>query len=321
MTKTVEQPVSQSDIDLSIVKENNAETGVANMQEGTNEFELQLAKFARFADVIANSPTYNGAYITFIKGEDGKDKEVVDKNAIVASLVLGEELGFSPMQSIMLGRKLDSDAIIKVEYAKTLGLNVMSALENVYVWEQKGKKIVYTGIHVVNAVLSKHGITKNIIEDGSKKHIYYVAATGDCKGEVFERDEIDNTMFVLSNDAKVVEENLRQGKIGLLRHVTRRAIVELKRGDETVAVPYTLVQATEADLYKGKKADGTEVKGKDNWNNHPEDHLRKMSIMKGARLIASDLLHGIYLAEEVSFVKDTERYKNAEDVEAEIIPD
>lgn len=72
-------------------------------------------------------------------------------------------------------------------------------------------------------------------------------------------------------------------------------------------------------MYVGTKSDGTESKGKANWNTHPETHLIKMSIMLGGRIIASDKLNGIYVDSELhQAVSITNR--QAEDTEFEEVP-
>ena len=75
--------------------------------------------------------------------------------------------------------------------------------------------------------------------------------------------------------------------------------MRLTRGNEVIEIPYTLQQAIDAGLYPGKKSDGTDSKGKDNWSNHPETHLVKMSTMLGARIIIADTLLNCYIPEEL----------------------
>lgn len=72
-------------------------------------------------------------------------------------------------------------------------------------------------------------------------------------------------------------------------------------------------------MYVGTKSDGTESKGKANWNAHPETHLIKMSIMLGGRIIASDKLNGIYVDSELHQAVSIANHQ-AEDTEFEEVP-
>lgn len=128
--------------------------------------------------------------------------------------------------------------------------------------------------------------------------------------------------FVVINDghtADYIDKQVQEGKIPIIRYATRRALVELTRGDESIAIPYTLQQAIDAGLYVGTKSDGTESKGKSNWNAHPETHLIKMSIMLGGRIIASDKLNGIYVDSELHQAVSIAN-RQTEDTEFEEVP-
>lgn len=264
----------------------------------------------RLVDYIANSKTYNKNFQINTEGEDGKIERVVDRNAIATCLMLGAELGFKPMESIMMGRRLDDKAVIKVYRGRDLGLSPMTALQNIYVWDSNGKETIYTSIGVINKCLTDAGVIKTIIDDGTKPYYYYVTAD---TGEAVDFDENTHVPLNAGWDLKRIEEGLLAKKIKVLQKSTRRGLVELKRKNETVAIPFTLVQAVEAGLYPGTNSFGEEVKGKDNWTKHPAAHLVKMSIMNGARLIIGDVLQGsIYIAEELPV-------NQVEDVHAETV--
>lgn len=263
-------------------------------------------------DKIAQSSQYKGLFTVNQKQEDGKTIEVVDRNAIATCLMLGHEIGLKPLQAVSFGKMLNNDAVIKVERGKELGLGPMAALSNIYVWESKGNKLIYTGIHVINALLSKHGIKKELLEDGTEPYVFYTYANGVRLGEVVKGYSEDTKgSYVVINlglDPTFVQNELKAGKFPILYNKTKRALVKLIRGDQSVAIPYTIQQAIDAGLYAGKKSDGSESKGKDNWNQHPETHLVKMSTILGARFIASDILNNTYLADElpkVESVKET----------------
>ena len=275
----------------------------------------------RLADWIAESPMFNSPFKEAGKDENGNTISVVNKNAIVTCLLLGNELGFSPMIAITFGRALNREAAIKVERGRAMGLNPMAAMQNIYVFSTSKSELVYTGIHVVNKVLTDCGVKREILEDGTKPHYYYRYCKKELRNEEVDYNETTKNDFVIINDGhseQWIDEQVKAGKIAIVRYSTRRALVRLTRGDEVVAIPYTLRQAIDADLYAGIKSDGTESKGKANWNAHPETHLIKMSIMLGGRIIASDKLNGIYEEAEISQIirANNEDIEEAQYVEA-----
>jgi hypothetical protein len=254
--------------------------------------------FEKIVDYIANSETYNNNFAINreVEDEHGNKKMVraVDKNAIATCLMLGSELGFKPMESIMLGRRLNDEAVIKVYRGRDLGLSTIAALQNIYVWKnESGAELVYTGIHVVYKLLTENGVVKRIIDDGTNPFYLYFDMKANEQVDYDPRYHIPmNTGIPIAE----IEEALKVKKIPVTRRTTRRGLVELTRGKEVVAIPYTLIQATEAGLY----GDGKDIKGKTNWNKHPSAHLIKMSVMAGARMIIGDKLQGaLYIAEEL----------------------
>lgn len=259
----------------------------------------------QFVDYIANSETYNKNFkVSEVK--DGKEIKVVDKNAIASCIILGSEYGITPMKAIMMGNRLTHPhSIIKMERGRSLGIDPINALNLIYVWEKGGKETIYTSIHAVNKVLSDNGVIKEVIDDGTKPFgIYTTAKTN-------EPIDYNANLHIIVNTGITGEElkkYLDSGKMPVKVTYTRRALVKLTRtnNNESVAFPYTLIDAVEAGLYHGVKSDGTEVEGKDNWNNHPATHLVKMSIMLGARFIISDKLYNTYIPEELPITSEIE---------------
>lgn len=274
------------------------------------------------ADWIAESPVFNKGFKEQVTKEDGTSELVVNKSAIVTCLLLGNELGFTPMVSITFGKALNREAAIKVERGRSMGLNPMSAMQNIYVFSTSQAEIVYTGIHIVNKVLTDAGVKRKIIDDGTKPFYIYKYCRKDLSNELVDYNDSNKDDFVVVNDGHTesyIDERVKEGRIPIIRYSTRRALVELTRGDESIAIPYTLQQAIDAGLYVGIKSDGTESKGKANWNAHPETHLVKMSIMLGGRIIASDKLNGVYVDSELSQAVNI-AHQEAEEVEYQEVP-
>lgn len=320
MDKPQMKPVEKTDEDVSgaLVNTRSKNGSVALAVNQINSFEQAEA----LADWIAQSPVFNKGFKEQVQKEDGTSELVVNKSAIVTCLLLGNELGFTPMVSVTFGKTLDRDAAIKVERGRSMGLNPMAAMQNIYVFSTSQTEIVYTGIHVVNKVLTDAGIKRKILEDGTKPFYIYRYCKKELANELVDYNKETKDDFVVINDghtADYIDKQVQEGKIPIIRYATRRALVELTRGDESIAIPYTLQQAIDAGLYVGTKSDGTESKGKANWNTYPETHLIKMSIMLGGRIIASDKLNGIYVDSELHQAVSIAN-RQAEDTEFEEVP-
>lgn len=320
MDKPQMKPVEKTDEDVSgaLVNTRSKNGSVALAVNQINSFEQAEA----LADWIAQSPVFNKGFKEQVQKEDGTSELVVNKSAIVTCLLLGNELGFTPMVSVTFGKTLDRDAAIKVERGRSMGLNPMAAMQNIYVFTTSQAEIVYTGIHVVNKVLTDAGIKRKILEDGTKPFYIYRYCKKELANELVDYNKETKDDFVVINDghtADYIDKQVQEGKIPIIRYATRRALVELTRGDESIAIPYTLQQAIDAGLYVGTKSDGTESKGKANWNTYPETHLIKMSIMLGGRIIASDKLNGIYVDSELHQAASIAN-RQAEDTEFEEVP-
>lgn len=320
MDKPQMKPVEKTDEDVSgaLVNTRSKNGSVTLAVNQINSFEQAEA----LADWIAQSPVFNKGFKEQVQKEDGTSELVVNKSAIVTCLLLGNELGFTPMVSVTFGKTLDRDAAIKVERGRSMGLNPMAAMQNIYVFSTSQAEIVYTGIHVVNKVLTDAGVKRKILEDGTKPFYIYRYCKKELANELVDYNKETKDDFVVINDghtADYIDKQVQEGKIPIIRYATRRALVELTRGDESIAIPYTLQQAIDAGLYVGTKSDGTESKGKANWNVHPETHLIKMSIMLGGRIIASDKLNGIYVDSELHQAASIAN-RQAEDTEFEEVP-
>lgn len=320
MDKPQMKPVEKTDEDVSgaLVNTRSKNGSVALAVNQINSFEQAEA----LADWIAQSPVFNKGFKEQVQKEDGTNELVVNKSAIVTCLLLGNELGFTPMVSVTFGKTLDRNAAIKVERGRSMGLNPMAAMQNIYVFDTSQTEIVYTGIHIVNKVLTDAGVKRKILEDGTKPFYIYRYCKKELANELVDYNKETKDDFVVINDghtADYIDKQVQEGKIPIIRYATRRALVELTRGDESIAIPYTLQQAIDAGLYVGTKSDGTESKGKANWNTHPETHLIKMSIMLGGRIIASDKLNGIYVDSELHQAASIAN-RQAEDTEFEEVP-
>jgi len=258
---------------------------------------------------------------------DGTLVSTFNRADMIMCLGLGASLGMNPYVALSYGKRLNIQAIKKITTGEKLGLDFATSMAQIYIWGEGAKEIVYTSIHIVNMVLTKVGVIREILQDGTipqNKCIVYTT------GKIVDFDsEIHKALPKGMNDEvldKVATAIIDKGSIPVKRLAPYfTAEVRLTRynrnaqTNEVVTPKYTSQQAIDAGLLKGINSWGEEVKGKDNWNSHPATHLLKMCIMNGGRMIASDALMGIYLGDEISTIKTTDTSDASTYDEAEII--
>lgn len=259
---------------------------------------------------------------TYDKDEDGNIDESTETRTfnegdMILCLGLGAELGLSPWEALSYGKSLNLNSIKKIRKGEKLGIDYNVALDQIYIWGTGSKEIIYTSIHIVNTVLTRLGVKREIIYDGKKPIYTYINARTEkeVQFDALTQRVIPRNMSsedLLTIIEALAKENLipvyRDG--GYKAQVRLTRYIPLRKEDEVVEISYSVQEAIDAGLYKGIKTDGSESKGKDNWNSHLSVHLIKMCIMIGARMIASDALQGVYIPEELPFVK--------RDIESEI---
>jgi hypothetical protein len=317
--EAVNSEITANNTSNEIETQSNIQTVSNTTNEVSPYFNFKLQTFEdieKLANYVAKSPIFN---IQYVETVDGVKR--VNVASIVTSLMLGAELGFKPIEAITLGRFLNRDAILKVHLGKSLGLSPVQAIRSIYVWEGKnGRDEIYTSIHVINKVLTDAKIKREIIENGTPVKVYFHAVdnTEITDYQTNSQMYLDITGKSVTELKSIPVEEIK-GKIPIVSKTIRRAIVKLTRGNEVIAIPYSEQQAIDAGLLAGTDRWGNTIKGKENWNNHTATMLIKMSIMLGARIIASDRLHGIYEADELPVkVSNLNNSNNIADVEVEI---
>ena len=253
---------------------------------------------------------------------EGSEVVTFNKADMIMCLGLGASLGMNPYVALSYGKNLNIKSIKKVVKGEKLGLDFNTSLEQIYIWGDGAKEIVYTSIHIVNAVLTRIGVKKEIIKDGT---IPYMMCTVFDSNKYIEFDPTIHKAIpngLTPNVTNEVAEGIKSMKdadgkslnlIPVIKDRTPTYIAEVKltrynkvlRENEVISIPYSSQQAIDAGLLQGIDSYGNEIKGKGNWNAHRSIHLIKMSTIIGSRIIGSDALLGIYLGDELSFVKDS----------------
>lgn len=305
---------------------------VANKRDSSNPLIKNLQAAEEIAEFVVNSSTFGTAFekrevVKDDKGDPKPDKDgnkqyvtTKNKNDVVAAIMVGQEIGLSPMASITMGGKLNSKAFTKVKRGEALGIDPITALDVVDIIPSNNGDMVSLGVHIISKVLIDNGVKIEFLEDYKPVYVYYKAGTT----EEIDLDDYEN-YFVITKEVTKEQVTAAQkaGKLLVVRKYTRRTTVRLTRyddkGNQTQSITkyYTLQMATDAGLYKGTTTTGETVEGKGNWNNHPYNMLTNRPLTIAGRIIISDKLYGTYSKEEVSEFTDyelaDEEIENAKD--------
>ena len=276
-------------------------------------FKEQLKIAEEYANAIRNS-MYGKKFEKLIPdtendldadGNPTKNKIVIENNDIVACILMGRSLGLSDMVSVSFGRALDNLSYFQVMKGKALGLDTTSSLQHIFAYEKEGKVITGIDGQGINAIILKAGITYKYLNDFKRK-VYY----RDQK-KVFLGYEFDPNWVIMNRGIKPEDFKLAlsEGKYAVLEDFTFFTEIEFyRKGWDNHIESYSLLDATEAGLYKGIDFAGNEVKGKVAWNGNPKRVLMTRVISIGGSRIGGDALNGLVSLDELNEIKN---YDNA----------
>jgi len=267
------------DKETNIVKQEN--------KLAINSFEM-LDKALTLAKVVAKSKVFNQA---------GNEDEVV------AAILLGTEMGFTPMQAVSLGKRLTPDKVHSVLKGQSLGIHPIVALEHIHQIKTSNGYVSTVGIHLAMALVLKAGIKINIIEDFIPL-TQYVGLDGEVYPQEIVEANIDKFQVITQATDKADYDSDKIQIAFTTNIYGRRTKVQMKRDDQVVTINYTTQQAIDAGLLGGINSKGETIKGKANWNENPATMLRNRTLIITARLIAADVINGIYTFDEVAEFTD-----------------
>lgn len=272
--------------------------GNKELEDITTQFEITKIQI-QIAESMIDAVMGSSLKANFeVRDKDGNI--TVNRNDILTCIILGLELGLKPISALTYGRNLSGNGYISIKRGRELGLDDVAAMQNIHVWQGNGKLIVYTGVQIVTKVLIDAGVKMTVLEDAIPIYKYTDMKTS---GKIY--DTLGTNMIVVTNNTPAVELQtaLKEGKIPVksVKYDVRTTMkFDRPSKDQSITISYTLRQATNAGLYKGVDDDGLEVKGKANWNSHPETHLRGRVITIGGRIIVADKLNQVYSPDEAS---------------------
>jgi len=269
---------------MNDIKKHTANDGLAI----SDKLNHTLSELREAAESLMLAGTYN--------------KQLEKVEDVMFAMAVGLEIGLPPVTSIMLGKKLNQSTIFSVLKGKSMGIDPITAIENIHIIPTKNGDISVTGVHIITAQLAKAGVTFDILEDATPLYKYM-----DANRNVYDVDIVKSNpelFYIAKTDAD------EKGKIKVALSgvpATKRTSIKFRRKLFTgefneIIIRYTLQEATDAGLYNGVHSiKGIDVKGKDNWNENPATMLRNRVLSIGGRIIASDYLKGTYEFSEISY--------------------
>lgn len=286
----------------------NTQSSVSTRANKFNNLIQSLKDAEELADYVVNSKTFGVHFETKVvdTNEDGTPKldknnneiykVVKNKSDVIAAIVLGSELGISPMAAITLGAKLNAKAYTKVMRGRKLGLDPMTSIDLIHVIPTKNGDTVSAGVHVIAGVLLKNGIKYEYTQDSDPVYDYISLKTG----KIVQYDESKHLAVDKNTTPEEINKAKEAKKDFVQKRITNRitTCVFKRDGYKDLTITYSLQDATNAGLYRGINEDGEKIDGKDNWNKHPATMLRNRTLTIGGRIIGADYLDGMYSIEE-----------------------
>jgi len=299
-----------------------------------------LNSLTKLANGIA-SPNSPFAENFIVKDKDGRPildengNRKVDTTAIVGSMVLGHELGISPMASLMLGRKLNANSYYSILRGRELGVDSITSINKIYVIPNQNGDTIALSVDIITAKMIEAGVTINYIRDNMPVPTYK-DTTGRYIGHKYQLYNDDGTLkdgyFLYIKDktsADEVKKAMQDGNIIVYQSgITNISTVKLDRKstNTSITISYSLQEAIDAGLYNGFHSylvgeDGKPlmIKGKANWNNHPATHLRHRPLSIGGRIIAADVLKGNYSIEEAMAMYKVDSVDELQDISDNVV--
>lgn len=293
------------------------ESKLAIRNEEFNATIEAFEKIKSLADYLATSDT-------FTKGFELKDKdnnpiidEVTNKpkintTDIALCLMTGRSLGLDIPGSLLLGKKLNPGTYLAVLKGQALGLDIATSMEKIVSIPTQNGLMTYTMVDVISAKLLTGGIKfLPFIKNYAPFHLYYHATTNDELDLDVILDEEDNLLdkyFVVDSTitSEILKSKLAEGKIPVKRvrqgFYSKAKFIRTNKDGNTVThyQRFSTVDAQRAGLLPIYDDKNVELqKGKNNWITNTPQMMNNRVISIGGRIIAADLLHGIYTYDEV----------------------
>jgi len=282
---------------------------------------VNLDAITKLANSVKTSP-----FAKDFRNENGD----VDEGAIISNMALGIEMGLSPVASLMLGKRLNANAYFSVLRGRELGLDPISSISKVYNISTSNGNVIALAVDIIIAKILESGTEIHYIRD-FKPTPMYKSLTGQYLGHKYllfdDEGKLDEDFFLYVKDVTTKEELLeaqKQGKTIIYQSgITNVSTVRLVRKSNNIdkTFTYSLQEAIDAGLYNGfhsslldTKGKPLYMKGKSNWNNHPQTHLRHRPLSIGGRIVVADYLMGNYSIDEAIEIINDDKVQSEDDL-------
>ncbi len=282
----------------------------------------ELERIETLAKHLAKSSVYTKEF----RDKDGN----VNEGDVLAAIILGHEMGITPMASLMLGKRLNSDSYFSVLKGRELGIGAISSIMKVYNIDTSRGKVIALAVDIIIAKILESGTRYIYLRDFEPTKTYSTIG-GKYIGHKHllcdDKGNIKDDYFLYVKDVTSIDDVKKanqKGKIVIKEHgITNVTSVRFIRKvpDINIVIHYSLQEVIDAGLYRGfhselidEKGKPLFIKGKANWNNHPATHLRHRPLSIGGRLVVADKLLGAYSIEEAIEIVDDNKVQSEEDL-------
>lgn len=280
---------------ITMEKDNN-KSAIVKQSNEVSIFDVDISKIMQFASIAVNSKSGSK-----VKPSTG-DK--VSQDDIMAVILTGMEFGLKPMQSLQLADKLNNDGYLAITKGSVLGLDATTALDNIHIINTTNGRTPFLGVHIVIALLIKHNIDITVLLDYTPLYNYY-RLNKDAKKLYFAIEDIEDNEFQVkpeyfvyrdANTQAQIQEAAATNKTAIMREkVGMRCAVKLTRkGRSPIYYCFSTIDATNEGVYPGIDKFGNQIDGQSTWIKYTRPKLMKTAITRAARIIADDILNGIY---------------------------
>jgi len=202
---------------------------------------------------------------------------------IIASIMLSHEIGINPLSGLMMGKKLNKNSIFAVMKGKALGLDPVTSIEQLHYISDTSSS---TGIHIMTSLAIKANVHYEILEDYKPVYGYLTADKN-----VIRKEDFDDELHQIYIDPKDADQKKLRVKVSG-KVIDYKTTIRFKRtlGDGQI------LDTTLTYYYSEFK----NLHEKDNWKNNKKTMLRNRVMAIGFRIVADDVLNGLYETSEIT---------------------
>lgn len=221
-------------------------------------------------------------------------------DSVKAAMLIGSELGLTPLLSIMLVNKLTFANVPKLIRGKMLGLDVIQSLDNIYLIPTSRGELTVIGNNILTGLMRKANIEFDVTEDCvpiTRK----IGVSKEIKGSIIPDALFNSSKFTwMPFDAsftQVIIDSIKSEIPNIMFYTVevldyRTTIIFKRRGMKDHTETFYYSQAVETGLTS-----------KDNWKDK-RIMMRHRCLGRGMRFVGGDKINDLYLPSEVIELTD-----------------